>query len=114
MPWGLKRFHESRQVHFVTFWNLSDAEDATGSRKAPLKRSLNGARSRGNSEALQVIAGANFPQVPQAIRSFERPHPYLIITAYLLTATVSLAPIAGTVLPTTAAIWRTCTISSSN
>jgi hypothetical protein len=36
------------------------------------------------------------------------------IDTYLLTATVSLIPIAGTVLPTTAAIWRTWTISSSN
>jgi len=34
--------------------------------------------------------------------------------SYLLTATVSLTPISGTVLPTTAAIWRTCFINSSN
>jgi hypothetical protein len=33
---------------------------------------------------------------------------------YLLTATVSLTPISGTVLPTTPAICRTCTINSSN
>ena len=35
-------------------------------------------------------------------------------SAYLLIATGSRTPIAGTVLPTTAAIWRTCVINSSN
>jgi|SRR5579864_2234783 len=34
--------------------------------------------------------------------------------SYLLTAAVSRTPIAGTVFPTTAAIWRTCDISTSN
>ncbi len=34
--------------------------------------------------------------------------------AYLLTAIVSLTPIGGTVLPTTAAICLTCFINSSN
>jgi len=38
-------------------------------------------------------------------------HPDL---CYLLTATGSRTPIAGTVLPTTTAIWRTCVINSSN
>ncbi len=43
-------------------------------------------------------------------------HPLCLVSLwiYLLTATGSRAPSAGTVRPTTAAIWRTCTISSSN
>ena len=54
-------------------------------------------------------SGTVYSHISQGKRDVGHP-----AVTYLPATTVSLAPMAGTVRPTTVAIWRTCAISSSN